>query len=67
MEESTLRSWKTDKSDAHLLAQTHLKNQRQPKEVQSNFYLEMRDLARFIKKLRRKSLVCAWIYTTAFN
>ena len=37
MEESTLRSWKTDKSDAHRLAQTHLKNQRQPKEVQSNF------------------------------
>ena len=25
MEESTLRSWKTDKSDAHRLAQTHLK------------------------------------------
>ncbi len=37
--ESTLRSWKTDKSDAHRLAQTHLKSQRQPKEVQSNFYL----------------------------
>ena len=42
MEENTLRSWKTDKSDAHQLAQTHHQNQRQQKEVQSNFYLEMR-------------------------
>ncbi|XOQ34593.1 MAG: hypothetical protein ACFWTV_07080 [Enterococcus faecium] len=54
MEESTLRSWKTDKSDAHRLAQTHLKNQRQPKEVQSNFYLEMRDLARFYQEIEKK-------------
>ncbi len=54
MEENTLRSWKTDKSDAHRLAQTHLKNQRQPKEVQSNFYLEMRDLARFYQEIEKK-------------
>ena len=37
MEESTLRSWKTDKSDAHRLAQTHLKNQRQPKKYKAIF------------------------------
>ena len=37
------------------------------KRSTKQFYLEMRDLARFIKKLRRKSLVCAWIYTTAFS
>ncbi|EME8239067.1 IS110 family transposase, partial [Enterococcus faecium] len=42
------------KSDAHRLAQTHLKNQRQPKEVQSNFYLEMRDLARFYQEIEKK-------------
>ncbi len=45
------------------VAQTHLKNRRQPKEVQSNFYLEMRDLARFYQEIEKKITRLAWIYT----
>ncbi|WP_086348073.1 IS110 family transposase [Candidatus Enterococcus clewellii] len=54
MEEGSLRSWKTDKFDAHKLAQTHCKNRRQPKLHQQAIYLELRELARFYQEIETK-------------
>lgn len=47
LEEDTLRSWKTDKQDAHKLAQMHRLKKRTPKAVQEECYQTMRDLSRF--------------------
>ncbi|MGL9766410.1 IS110 family transposase [Enterococcus mundtii] len=54
MEEGTLRSWKTDKIDAHRLAQTHWKNTRLPKIHQAEVFQELRDLARFYQEIEDK-------------
>lgn len=54
MEEGSLRSWKTDKIDAHKLAQTHWKNTRLPKTHQAEVFQELRDLARFYQEIEEK-------------
>lgn len=54
MEEGSLRSWKTDKIDAHKLAQTHQKNQREVKQHQQVPYLKLRDLSRFYQEIEGK-------------
>ncbi|MBC9705124.1 MAG: IS110 family transposase [Enterococcus sp.] len=54
MEEGSLRSWKTDKIDAHKLAQTHQKNQREATRHQPAPYFELRDLSRFYQEIEVK-------------
>lgn len=54
LEEGTLRNWKTDKIDAHRLAQTHWKNQRPLKTIQANIYRDLRDLSRFYQEIDDK-------------
>lgn len=55
-EENTLRSWKTDKSDAHKLAISHFEK----KKVRTIFvkqeapYLIMRDLSRFYQEIEKQ-------------
>lgn len=58
LEENTLRSWKTDKSDAHRLALTHFEKQavRKKKIKQSVEYESMRDLSRFYDEINDKIL-----------
>lgn len=51
LEQGTLRSWKTDKHDAHKLAQVHQQNVRLEKNQQPDIYNEMRDLSRFYQEL----------------
>lgn len=51
LEEATLRSWKTDKQDAHQLAQSHWRNKRKPKLVQIDTYLVLRELSRFYQEV----------------
>ncbi|MDZ7834724.1 MAG: IS110 family transposase [Alkalibacterium sp.] len=51
LEEATLRSWKTDRQDAHQLAQSHWRNKRKPKELQSDTYQVLRDLSRFYQEV----------------
>ena len=51
LEEDTLRSWKTDKQDAHKLAQTHAGKKRTPKVIQEETYQTMRDLSRFYQEV----------------
>src|SRR5699024_2922590 len=51
LEQGTLRSWKTDKHDAHKLAQVHELNVRPETIQQSDIYNEMRDLSRFYQEL----------------
>lgn len=54
LEEGTLRSWKTDKQDAHRLAQTHWKNQRKLKVPPRGPYQILRDLARFYQEVEEE-------------
>lgn len=54
LEEDTLRSWKTDKQDAHKLAQTHRLKKRTPKVVQEERYQTMRDLSRFYQEVEEE-------------
>ena len=58
LEENTLRSWKTDKSDAHRLALTHFekKQVRRKKITQSSKYNSTHDLARFYQEINEKIL-----------
>src|SRR5690625_101511 len=51
LEQGTLRSWKTDKHDAHKLAQVHQQNIRSEKIQQPDIYHEMRDLSRFHQEI----------------
>nr|WP_289039622.1 IS110 family transposase [uncultured Allobacillus sp.] len=51
LEQGTLRSWKTDKHDAHKLAQVHQHNTRIEKTEQSCIYHELRDLSRFYQEI----------------
>lgn len=51
LEETTLRSWKTDKQDAHQLARSHWRNKRKPKLVQIDTYLVLRELSRFYQEV----------------
>lgn len=51
LEQGTLRSWKTDKHDAHKLAQTHQLNSRPEKIQQQDIYNEIRDLSRFYQEV----------------
>lgn len=51
LEKGTLRSWKTDKHDAHKLAQTHQNNHRLEKVQQPDIYNELRDLSRFYQEI----------------
>ncbi|WP_256821807.1 IS110 family transposase [Enterococcus mundtii] len=54
LEKGSLRSWKTDKIDAHKLAQTHWKNTRLLKIHQAEVFQELRDLARFYQEIEDK-------------
>lgn len=51
LEKETLRSWKTDKHDAHKLAQTHWNNTRIQTTPASLRYKELRDLSRFYQEV----------------
>ncbi len=51
LEKGTLRSWKTDKHDAHRLAQTHQDNHRPEKVQQPDIYNDLRDLSRFYQEV----------------
>ncbi|MEI3598671.1 MULTISPECIES: IS110 family transposase [unclassified Oceanobacillus] len=51
LEQGTLRSWKTDKHDAHKLAQVHQQNDRPEKIHQPDIYHEIRDLSRFYQEI----------------
>ncbi|WP_368654233.1 transposase [Ornithinibacillus sp. 4-3] len=51
LEQGTLRSWKTDKHDAHKLAQVHQQNIRLKKIQQPSVYHEIRDLSRFYQEV----------------
>lgn len=51
LEKETLRSWKTDKHDAHKLAQTHWNNTRVQTTPASPQYKELRDLSRFYQEV----------------
>ncbi|MDY0393267.1 transposase [Virgibacillus halophilus] len=46
-----MRSWKTDKHDAHKLAQVHQQNDRPEKIQQPDVYNELRDLSRFYQEI----------------
>ncbi|WP_429975788.1 IS110 family transposase [Enterococcus sp. DIV0086] len=48
---SDLRSVKTDKRDAHRLAQTHSQFLRKQKQQSSEIYEQTRDLARFYQQI----------------
>lgn len=54
LEEDTLRSWKTDKQDAHKMAQTHFLKKRTPKVAQEEIYQNMRDLSRFYQEVEEE-------------
>ncbi|WP_204871270.1 IS110 family transposase, partial [Pullulanibacillus pueri] len=54
LEQGTLRSWKTDKHDAHKLAQAHQKNDRPEKIQQPEIYNEIRDLSRFYQEVEEE-------------
>lgn len=51
LEQGTLRSWKTDKHDAHMLAQSHDLHKREEKVHQSDSYQNLRDLSRFYQEI----------------
>lgn len=51
LENGTLRSWKTDKHDAHRLAQVHLSHYRIEKVQQPDIYNELRDFSRFYQEV----------------
>lgn len=51
LEQGTLRSWKTDKHDAHKLAQVHRQNDRPEKLDQPDIYHDIRDLSRFYQEV----------------
>ncbi|WP_246946192.1 IS110 family transposase [Bacillus pinisoli] len=54
LENGTLRSWKTDKHDAHKLAQVHQFNYRIEKIQQPEIYNELRDLSRFYQEVEEE-------------
>ncbi len=51
MEKESLRKWKTDKRDAHRLAQTHWNNSRTKSVSAEPLYKELRDLSRFYQEI----------------
>src|SRR5699024_12527703 len=51
LEQGTLRSWKTDKHDAHKLAQVHQQNNRPEQIIQRDIYHDIRDLSRFYQEV----------------
>jgi transposase len=51
MEKESLRKWKTDKRDAHRLAQTHWNNSRTKTTPAEPLYQELRDLSRFYQEI----------------
>ncbi|WP_246117084.1 IS110 family transposase [Shouchella miscanthi] len=54
LEQGTLRSWKTDKHDAHLLAQSHSLHRREENQTQSIIYQHLRDLSRFYQEIEEE-------------
>lgn len=54
LEQGTLRSWKTDKHDAHKLALTHQQNYRAESIKQQDIYNELRDLSRFYQEVEEE-------------
>ncbi|WP_217586005.1 IS110 family transposase [Lentibacillus saliphilus] len=54
LESGTLRSWKTDKQDAHKLAQVHPYNHRIETSQQPDIYYELRDLSRFYQEVEEE-------------
>lgn len=54
LEQGSLRSWKTDKHDAHRLAQTHQQNNRAEKIQQSEIYIDLRGLSRFYQEIEEE-------------
>ncbi|MFL8939354.1 transposase [Rossellomorea oryzaecorticis] len=57
LEQGTLRSWKTDKHDAHKLAQVHQQNCRVEKIQQPEIYSRLRDLSRFYQEIEEEKSV----------
>lgn len=51
LQTAAMRIHKTDKSDAHRLAQTHFTNERRTKKPQENYYNQMRALSRYYEEL----------------
>lgn len=51
IEKESLRKWKTDKRDAHRLAQTHWNNSRTKTTPAEPLYQELRDLSRFYQEV----------------
>ncbi|MBS4213972.1 IS110 family transposase [Neobacillus rhizophilus] len=51
LQTASMRIHKTDKSDAHRLAQTHFTNERRTKKRQENYYNQMRALSRYYEEL----------------
>jgi len=54
LEQGTLRSLKTDKHDAHKLAQAHQQNNRKEKIQQAEIYNELRNLSRFYQEIEEE-------------
>ncbi|WP_413376313.1 IS110 family transposase [Alkalihalobacillus sp. 1P02AB] len=54
LEQNTLRSWKTDKHDAHMLAQSHTHHRREEKIHPSDVYQNLRDFSRFYQEIEEQ-------------
>jgi transposase len=54
LEQGTLRSWKTDQSDAHKLAQVHQSNHRPERVQQPEIFNDLRDLSRFYQEIEEE-------------
>lgn len=54
LDNGTLRSWKTDKHDAHKLAQVHQNSYRKERIKQPEIYTELRDLSRFYQEIEEQ-------------
>lgn len=71
LEQGTLRIWKTDKHDAHKLAQIHPLTDRPEKIQQSEVYNEIRDLSRFYqemeKEIKRARMYLHYILQLSFS
>ncbi|WP_238536192.1 hypothetical protein [Ureibacillus thermosphaericus] len=50
-----MRRHKTDISDAHELAKTHFKMEREPTYIQDDYYEQMRALTRYFSRIRKNT------------
>lgn len=51
LQTASMRMYKTDKSDAHRLAQSHFNTKRRVKKTQNNYFDQMRALSRYYHDL----------------